>query len=81
MPFDTIGVEVVEDTNADFVSITVVGLGFSDGFSSVTKNMGNWVKKLRIFRSSYFHVIKRTLQYETKIFGLQRNLHVHQKAK
>ena len=37
VPFDAIGVEVVEDTNADFVSITVVGLGFGDGFGSEMK--------------------------------------------
>ena len=28
MPFDTIGVEVVEDSNADFIAVTVVRLGF-----------------------------------------------------
>ena len=28
MPFDTIGVEVVEDSNAYFIAVTVVRLGF-----------------------------------------------------
>ena len=28
VPFDTIGIEVIEDSDANFIAITVVGLGF-----------------------------------------------------
>ena len=28
VPFDTVSIEVIEDSNANFIAITVVGLGF-----------------------------------------------------
>lgn len=39
--------------------------------------MGNW----GLYASSDFNAVLRTLRYETRISGLRRNLHEHQKAK
>ena len=34
MPFDTIGIEVIEDSDANFIAVTVVRLGFRSGLLS-----------------------------------------------
>ena len=71
MPFDTISVEIVQDSNADLVAITVIRLSFGSRFLSVISNT-----KIRT-NPDYDFFLKLTLRYETKIFGLERNLHGH----
>ena len=34
MPFDTIGIEVIEDSDANFIAVTVVRLSFRSGLLS-----------------------------------------------
>lgn len=71
VPFDTISVEIVQDSNADLVAITVIRLSFGSRFLSVISNT-----KIRT-NPDYDFFLKLTLRYETKIFGLERNLHGH----
>ena len=50
VPLDAIGVEVVQDSNADFIAITVIRLGLGNRFFAATGK--NWIILISRFEKS-----------------------------
>ena len=44
VPFDAIGIEVVQDSNAHFIAVTVIRLGLRNGLFAgiIESNLSNW---------------------------------------